>query len=80
MTVQFKVDQTLDCKGLNCHLPVLKTKKAIDGMMMGQILEMVATDPGSIPDMQAWSKKTGHQLLESRQENSLYWFYIRKMK
>ena len=80
MTVQFKVDQKLDCKGLNCPLPVLKTKKAIDSMVVGQVLEMVATDPGSIPDMQAWSKKTGHQLLESRQENELYWFYIRKMK
>jgi len=80
MTVQFNVDQKLDCKGLNCPLPVLKTKKAIDAMMMGQILEMVATDPGSIPDMKAWSKKTGHQLLESREENGLYWFYIRKMK
>ncbi|MGH7274579.1 MAG: sulfurtransferase TusA family protein [Nitrospiria bacterium] len=41
---------------------------------------MVATDPGSIPDMKAWSKKTGHQLLESREENGLYWFYIKKMK
>ena len=80
MTVEFKVDQTLDCKGLNCPLPVLKTKKAIDGMIVGQVLEMVSTDPGSIPDMKAWSKKTGHQLLESRMENGLYWFYIRKMK
>ena len=80
MTVQFNVDQKLDCKGLNCPLPVLKTKKAIDAMILGQILEMVSTDPGSIPDMKAWSKKTGHQLLESREENGLYWFYIRKMK
>ncbi|MGH7274996.1 MAG: sulfurtransferase TusA family protein, partial [Nitrospiria bacterium] len=44
MTVEFKVDQRLDCKGLNCPLPVLKTKKAIDGMILGQVLEMVSTD------------------------------------
>ncbi len=80
MTVEYKVDQTLDCKGLNCPLPVLKTKKAIDGMQLGQVLEMVATDPGSVPDMQAWTKKTGHQLLDSRQDDGLFWFYIKKSK
>ena len=80
MSVNFKVDQTLDCKGLSCPLPVLKTKKAIDGMELGQILEMIATDPGSTPDMRAWSRKTGHELLESREEDGLFWFYIKKSK
>ncbi len=80
MAEDIKVDQTLDCKGLNCPLPVLKTKKAIDAMELGQILEMIATDPGSPPDMEAWSRKTGHDLLESREDNGVYWFYIRKAK
>ena len=80
MASDFQVDHKLDCKGLNCPLPVLKTKKAIDSMQLGQILEMVATDPGSIPDMRAWSNKTGHELLESRADDGLFWFYIRKAK
>jgi TusA-related sulfurtransferase len=75
-----KIDQELDCKGLTCPLPVIKTKQAIDKLSVGQVLKMVATDPGSIRDIQAWSKRTGHDLLESRQEDSLYHFLIRKAK
>jgi len=75
-----KVDQTLDCKGLLCPLPVIRTKQAIDKMSVGQVLEMLSTDPGSVADMQAWSKRTGHELLEHRQEAGVYQFYIRKTK
>jgi tRNA 2-thiouridine synthesizing protein A len=75
-----KVDQTLDCKGLLCPLPVIRTKQAIDKMSLGQVLEMVSTDPGSVADMQAWSKRTGHELIEHRQEDGLFQFYIRKTK
>lgn len=75
-----KVDQTLDCKGLLCPLPVIRTKQAIDKMTVGQVLEMISTDPGSVADMQAWSRRTGHELLEHRQENSLFQFFIRKAK
>ena len=80
MPFDLQIDQRLDCKGLACPLPVIKTKQAIDKMTVGQILEMVATDPGSIPDMQAWSRKTGHELLEAKKEADLYLFYIRKTK
>lgn len=80
MPQNLQIDQRLDCKGLACPLPVIKTKQAIDKMTLGQILEMVATDPGSIPDMQAWSRKTGHELLEAKQDGNLYIFYIRKTK
>lgn len=76
----YTVDQVLDCKGLNCPLPVIKTKKAIEKMTVGQVLQMVATDPGSKPDMVAWSKSTGHELLETREEAGLYTFFIRKTK
>jgi tRNA 2-thiouridine synthesizing protein A len=75
-----KVDQTLDCKGLLCPLPVIRTKQAIDKMAVGQVLEMISTDPGSVADMQAWSRRTGHELLEHRQASGLFQFYIRKTK
>lgn len=80
MGTAYTVDQVLDCKGLNCPLPVIKTKKAIETMTVGQVLQMVATDPGSKPDMVAWSKSTGHELLETREEGGLYTFFIRKTK
>ena len=79
MSVQYKADQQLDCKGLNCPIPILKTKKALDGMQAGQILEMVATDPGSKPDMEAFSRRTGHELLDTRQDSDVFTFLIRKI-
>ena len=80
MPQNLQVDQRLDWKGFACPLPVIKTKQAIDRMALGQVLEMISTDPGSIPDMQAWSRKTGHELLEAKKDGSLYIFYIRKAK
>ncbi len=76
----YPVDQVLDCKGLNCPLPVIKTKKTIEQMALGQVLQMIATDPGSKSDMVAWSKSTGHELLETREEPGVYTFFIRKSK
>lgn len=80
MGITYTVDQLLDCKGLNCPLPIIKTKKTIEKMAVGQILQMVATDPGSKPDMTAWSKSTGHELLETRDDGGLFTFFIRKTK
>ena len=74
----YQDDQYLDCKGLNCPLPILKTKKALDGINSGEILKMVATDPGSVNDVQAFTRRTGHYLLESIAENGEFTFYIRK--
>jgi tRNA 2-thiouridine synthesizing protein A len=79
MSVQFQIDQRLDCKGLNCPLPILKTKKALDGMAAGQVLEMTATDPGSKPDMEAFSRRTGHELLDAKESDGVFIFYIRKI-
>ncbi len=73
-------DQVLDCSGLACPMPILKTKKAVDGLQIGQVLKMIATDPGSTSDMDAWTKKTGHELVGSEEEGGKYIFYIRKMK
>ena len=59
-------DQVLDCSGMACPMPILKTKKAVDALQIGQVLKMIATDPGSISDMEAWTKKTGHELVAPR--------------
>jgi tRNA 2-thiouridine synthesizing protein A len=74
----FSVNKVLDCKGLLCPMPVVKTKKAIKEMAIGEILEMISTDPGSMPDMQAWSKQTGHELLEAKDEGKIFRFFIKK--
>ncbi|MBC7348859.1 MAG: sulfurtransferase TusA family protein [Candidatus Aminicenantes bacterium] len=73
-------DVTLDNSGLACPMPIIKTKKAIDGMQVGQVLKMMATDPGSVSDVQAWVNKTGHELLKHEQEGDKYVFFIRKAK
>jgi tRNA 2-thiouridine synthesizing protein A len=78
MAIEF--DQTLDCSGLACPMPILKTKKAVDGLQLGQVLKMIATDPGSISDMEAWTHKTGHELVSSEQAGGSYIFYIKKTK
>ena len=71
-------DQELDCRGLNCPLPVIKTKKAIDAMESGQVLKMVATDPGSKNDINAWTSRTGHELLGTDEEGSDFLYFIKK--
>ena len=71
-------DQELDCSGLACPMPILKTKKAIDALQPGQVLKMTATDPGSLPDIQAWTSKTGHELLSHEQEGDRFIFYIKR--
>ena len=76
--MSFEFDQELDCSGMSCPMPVLKTKKAVDGLEQGQVLKMIATDPGSVPDMEAWTSKTGHTLLGYEQEGQTFIFYIKK--
>ncbi|HXN05636.1 MAG TPA: sulfurtransferase TusA family protein [Nitrospiria bacterium] len=78
--MSIEINVKLDCKGLSCPLPVLKTKKAIDGMKIGQILEMTATDPGSQNDMVAWSHRTGQEILSQQQAGGAFIFYIKKVK
>jgi tRNA 2-thiouridine synthesizing protein A len=80
MAVLDHVDQTLDCQGMLCPIPVVKTNKKIKEMAVGQTLLMLATDPGSMPDMTAWAKQTGQELIGSEQQGKLFKFYIRKAK
>ncbi|MCB9452896.1 MAG: sulfurtransferase TusA family protein [Anaerolineaceae bacterium] len=74
----YEPNQTLDCSGMSCPLPILKTKKAVDALEVGQILKMIATDPGSKSDMEAWTNKTGNKLLEYVQEDNKHIFFIEK--
>lgn len=71
-------DQELDASGLNCPLPILRAKKTLNGMESGQILRIIATDPGSVKDFEAFAKQTGNELLESTEEGGKYLFLIKK--
>ena len=71
-------DKELDCRGMNCPLPILKTKKAIEELSVGQVLKMIATDPGSVNDIAAWTRRTGHELMESEQNGGEYTYFLRK--
>ena len=75
---EFNVTKTLDTSGLSCPLPVVKTKKALKDIEVGDILEMISTDAGSIPDMEAWARQTGHELLQSNDEGNTFRFFIKK--
>lgn len=71
-------DQTLDCKGLNCPLPVLKTNKQINTMDTGEVLKIETTDMGSINDLQSWSKQTENEFISYAEDDGKYTFYVRK--
>jgi tRNA 2-thiouridine synthesizing protein A len=73
-----KFDQELDCSGMACPMPILKTKKAVDALQTGQVLKMIATDPGSLPDVEAWTSKTGHELLSHEKDGDKFIFYIKR--
>lgn len=78
MAIAVKADRLLDCRGLLCPMPVIRTRQAIDDLPVGQVLEMVATDPGSKADMEAWTRQTGHELLAWERESEVYRYFIRK--
>ena len=78
--MDLNVDSTLDCRGLACPMPVLKTKKAIDELQIGQVLKLTATDAGSEKDIPAWASRTGHQLIGSERDGDNFIFYIKKAK
>ena len=71
-------NEELDARGLNCPLPILRCKKAINKMTEGEVLKIVATDPGSVKDFEAFCKQTGNELLETSEEGSEFSFFIKK--
>lgn len=75
---EVRIVKTLDCSGLLCPMPVVKTFKTIKELAVGDILEMIATDPGAMPDMKAWANQTQHELLEAKDEGGKFRFLIKK--
>ena len=76
--MEYIITKTLDVKKLNCPLPILKTKKAMNDIEIGEYLEVLATDPGSVSDFQAWCNSTSNELVESFQENGIFKYIIKK--
>lgn len=72
-------DDELDASGLNCPLPILRAKKALNGMDTDKVLHIIATDPGSVKDFEAFAKQTGNELLESTEEGGKFHFYMKKV-
>jgi len=75
-----KADQTLDCRGVLCPMPIIRVSQAIKQLQVGQVLEMIADDPGSKADMEAWSRQTGHELLDVQHMGGAFKFYVRRAK
>ncbi len=72
------ITRTLDVKGLSCPIPIVKTAQAMKQLGAGEVIEVLATDPGSVKDFAAWSKATGNALLESTQDAGVFRFVLRK--
>lgn len=71
-------DKDLDARGLNCPLPILRAKKALTDMSSGQVLRIVATDPGAVKDFQAFSKQTGNDLLSQSEADKEFVFFLKR--
>ncbi len=80
MSDEFKVDKTMDLKGLPCPQPVIKVSKGIKEIEVGQVLEAVTTDPGSLSDFPAWARTSGNEILKTDQEADVIRFLIKRVK
>ena len=78
ITIDITVDQTLDAKGLNCPLPILKTKVLLNKMHPGEVLYVEATDPHSVVDFEAYCARTNHELIKINESEELFEFYLRR--
>jgi tRNA 2-thiouridine synthesizing protein A len=72
------IDARVDARGLGCPMPIVRTAQAMRGLVAGQTLELLATDPGSVPDVAAWVRATHSELVEQTSDGSVYRFVIRK--
>ncbi len=75
-TLQF--EREVDARGLNCPLPILRTKKALNDMSSGQVLRILATDPASVRDFEAFARQTGNQLLQHGEQDGAFFFLLRR--
>lgn len=73
-------DRTLDCVGLFCPMPILKTRDVMKGMTLGETLEMLSDDPASEADMKSWTARTGQELLEIQKNGTVFRFIVRKTR
>ncbi len=71
-------DSTLDAQGMNCPLPILKAKKALNGLEAGDVLTVLATDPGSMADFEAFCRATGNELMKSSEDSGVYTYLIKR--
>lgn len=77
---RLSADRTLDCLGLFCPMPIVKTREALREMAVGQVLEMLSDDPASDADMRSWARRTGNELLEVTKNAAVYHFLVRKTR
>ena len=71
-------DREVDARGLNCPLPVLRTKKALNDMLSGEVLRILATDPASVRDFQAFARQTGNELLQYAEHDGVFTFLLKR--
>ena len=71
-------DLEVDARGLNCPLPILKAKKALAGLSSGQVLKVIATDPGSVRDFQAFARQTGNQMVGQHEADRAWTFFLKR--
>jgi len=79
MSNEIKADKTLDLKGLPCPMPVVKISKGIKEVEVGQVVEAVTTDPGSLTDFPAWARTNGHEIIDTVQGDKEITFYIKRI-
>jgi len=80
MSEEIKINKTLDLKGLACPQPVIRVSKGIKEIAVGQILEAITTDPGSLSDFPAWARTSGNEILKTEQGDGLIKFLIKRVK
>jgi len=78
MSEEIKVDKTMDLKGLPCPMPIVKVSKGIKEVELGQVIEAISTDPGSLTDFPAWARTSGNEILKTEQDGNIIKFYIKR--
>ena len=76
----YTVTKTLDCKGLACPMPIVRLSQEIAKVKVGEVIEMLTTDPGSLADVPSWAKSTGNVVLEKKQESGVIHFFVKRQK
>ena len=79
MTEELKAQKTMDLKGLPCPMPVVKVSQGIKDVEVGQVLEAITTDPGSLADFPAWAKTSGNEIIKTVQEDGTIRFFIKRL-